>query len=207
MIGIIHLGMGNIASVRNALDYLGLSCRVCSAPKEARNCNRLILPGVGAFPSAIRNIKKEGWDDFIQIAALERRIPFLGICLGMQLMLDHSYELKKCYGLGLVKGSVEALLERVERNRLPHMGWNNLTSISSSSRLLNLDITTQNIDTFYFVHNFYCKLADKEIVTAKCDYEFEFDVFFEKENLFGCQFHPEKSQNAGFEILQRFSKI
>lgn len=207
MIGIIHLGMGNIASVRNSLDYLGLSCKVCLNPKEADSCNRLILPGVGAFPSAIRKIEENGWTSFIRKSALEEKIPFLGICLGMQLMLEYSHELGKNSGLGLVKGSVEALFDKVKTNRLPHMGWNNLTSIKSSSRLLNSDLGYQETETFYFVHNYYCNLTDKEIVTAKCDYEFEFDVVFEKDNLFGCQFHPEKSQNAGFEILKRFAKI
>ena len=98
-------------------------------------------------------------------------------------------------------------IDKVKSNRLPHMGWNNLTSIKSSSELLGPEVGEQNVGRFYFVHNFYCKLKDREIVTAKCDYEFEFDAVFEKENLFGCQFHPEKSQSSGFEILKRFSKI
>jgi glutamine amidotransferase len=207
MIGIIHLGMGNIASVRNALDYLGLACKVCLEPREAEGCNRLILPGVGAFPSAVRSIKKNGWDSFIRKSTLEKKIPFLGICLGMQLMLECSHELEKSSGLGLIKGSVESLSDKVKKNRLPHMGWNNLNSIKSSSKLLNPYFTDQVKETFYFVHNFYCKVTNPDIVTARCNYEFEFDAVFEKDNLFGCQFHPEKSQNAGFEILKRFSRI
>ena len=119
MIGIIHLGMGNIASVRNALEHLGVSSKVCLNPNEAKKCNRLILPGVGAFPSAIRSIERYGWDDFIKISALEKKIPFLGICLGMQLMLEHSYELEKSSGLSLVKGTVQPLSDKVKRNRLP----------------------------------------------------------------------------------------
>lgn len=207
MIGIINLGIGNIASVKNSLDYLGLSSKVCLNPIEASSCDRFILPGVGAFPSAMRKIEEHRWTSFIRRSAIEEKIPFLGICLGMQLMLEYSHELGKCSGLGLVKGSVEALFDKVKTNRLPHMGWNNLTSIKPSSRILNVDLAFQETETFYFVHNYYCNLTDKEIVTAKCDYEFEFDVVFEKDNLFGCQFHPEKSQNAGFEILKRFSKI
>lgn len=207
MIGIIYYGMGNIASVRNALEHLGLLCKVCLNPKEAESCKRLILPGVGAYPRAIRNIEENGWTSFILSSALEKKVPFLGICLGMQLMLENSQELENCPGLSLVQGTVEPLIDKVKSNWLPHMGWNDLTSIKSSSELLGQEVGEQNKNTFYFVHNFYCKLKDREIVTAKCDYEFEFDAVFEKENLFGCQFHPEKSQNSGFEILKRFAKV
>lgn len=199
--------MGNVASVRNALEHLGLPCRVCPTPSEAESCKRLILPGVGAYPRAMRNIEENGWYSFIQCSAMEKKIPFLGICLGMQLMLENSQELENCSGLNLVPGTVEPLIEKVKSNRLPHMGWNDITSIKSSSDLLDPKLEEQNARTFYFVHNFYCKLKDRGIVTAKCDYEFEFDAVFEKENLFGCQFHPEKSQRAGFEILKRFSKV
>lgn len=199
--------MGNIASVRNALEYLGLQCKICLNPKEAEGCKRLILPGVGAYPHAMRNIKEKGWSSLIVESALEKNLPFLGICLGMQLMLESSKEQEECTGLNLVQGTVEPLINEVKSNRLPHMGWNVLTSIKSSSKLLVQGSGEQKKDTFYFVHNFYCKLKEREIVTAKCNYEVEFDAVFEKENLFGCQFHPEKSQGPGFEILKRFSTL
>jgi glutamine amidotransferase len=203
MISILDYGMGNLASVRNALDYLGIKNSTINKPSEVKNCGRLILPGVGAFGSAMENLNSAGLTDAIIEHASVRRRPILGICLGMQLLLDQSYEDGIHVGLGLLRGQVKPLSEVCGSLVVPHVGWNSVTPTNQAS-LLNPNYPESS---FYFVHSYYCKLDDVEQVAGTSSYGIEFHSMVESDNVYGCQFHPEKSQKRGLELLNNFSAI
>ena len=203
MISILDYGIGNISSVRNALDYLGIKNSIINKPSEVKNCGRLILPGVGAFGSAMENLNSAGLTDAIVEHASVHRRPILGICLGMQLLLDESYEDGVHAGLGLLRGKVKPLSQVCSPLVVPHVGWNSVTPTKSAS-LLNPNYPES---TFYFVHSYYCKLDDVEKVASTSSYGIEFHSMVESDNVFGCQFHPEKSQKRGLELLNIFSAI
>lgn len=208
MIGIINYGMGNLASVRNALEKLGIACRICESPEAAEPCDRLILPGVGAFGHAMQNLQAAGWFSFLQRACLRERRPFLGICLGMQLLFEYSLENGRHTGLGFIKGGVEPFAATGMNLRIPHMGWN-AVEVLPKSRLLPTSFLENLAEppTVYFVHSFYCQPKEISVVSGVCDYGIRFAAMLECGNLMACQFHPEKSQKIGFEILRNFSSI
>jgi imidazole glycerol-phosphate synthase subunit HisH len=208
MIGILNYGMGNLASVRNALEKLMIDCRICTLPEEAEDCASLILPGVGAFGQAMMNLHAHGWVPFLKRTCLEEKRPILGICLGMQLMFTYSHENGWHEGLGFIPGGVEPFAKEGVNLRVPHMGWNNL-EIAPSSRLLpqrSLELFSEP-PCFYFVHSYYCQPRDNSVVTARCAYGLSFAAIVERENIMACQFHPEKSQNSGVEILRNFASL
>lgn len=203
MIGIINYGMGNLASVQNALNYLNLTNKVIIDPQEVSKCDKLIIPGVGAFGLAMEQLKKLRFIKEIKEFALSKKKPVLGICLGMQLLLDTSTEYGCHNGLGIVPGSVEFLGDKVKNLPIPHMGWNSIKKMNPSILLNNIE----NEDSFYFVHSYYCNITNKRLVTGMVEYGFDFDCIFESENIFGCQFHPEKSQKIGLTLLSNFGKL
>lgn len=200
-VSILDYGVGNLASLANAFGYLGIDCEFVSSPAEVADCARLVLPGVGAFGHAMRNLAQQGLDDAVREHGLGRARPLLGVCLGMQLLLDHSEEGGRQVGLGLLRGEVRSLTEIAGDLVVPHVGWNDVR-IAPSSRLLGAEGSGS---AFYFVHSYYCRLADRAQVTGATDYGAEFDAIAEHGNLFGCQFHPEKSQQRGLQILRNFA--
>jgi imidazole glycerol-phosphate synthase subunit HisH len=197
MIGIIDYGMGNLQSVKNALDSLDIPSAILQTPEEAGACDRLILPGVGAFGHAIANLKKAGWIEPIRQWAEEGK-PFLGICLGMQLLAERGTEFGDNDGLCLIPG----LISHLEAGSLvvPHMGWNSLKSMSPHPILQDV---AEDADV-YFVHSFVFR-TDPQNVIAWCDYGERFAAIVAKGSVVGTQFHPEKSQGPGLAILKSFA--
>lgn len=202
MIGIINFGIGNIQSVKNSLDYLKIENKIITHPEEVNNYQKIILPGVGAFGQAMEKLDRSGFSEAIKNHVLEGG-SILGICLGMQLLLDSSEEYGSHNGLGLVRGKVLPFSEVVSDLPIPHVGWNSLNKKGAS--LLLKDI--EDGSSFYFVHSYYCDLTNKDSVEAYSDYGIRFDSVFEKGKIFGCQFHPEKSQRDGLKILENFNNI
>ncbi|MBI2676554.1 MAG: imidazole glycerol phosphate synthase subunit HisH [Candidatus Yanofskybacteria bacterium] len=202
MIGIINYGVGNLTSVKNSLDFLNIPNAVTDRPEEINNFDKIILPGVGAFGAAMEKLNNFGFADKIKNFANAGK-PVLGICLGMQLLFDESREYGHHKGLGLIKGRVLPFSEKVKSLPLPQIGWNNITKENASPLLENIEDNS----SFYFVHSFYCKPKNQDLVTASSDYGIKFAAVIHEKNIFGCQFHPEKSQSAGLQILKNFNDL
>jgi glutamine amidotransferase len=200
MIGIIDYGMGNLGSVANALDYLGLEAEIVDNPSRLGTHDHLILPGVGSFGIAMRSLDASGWSDAIREKVADG-IPLLGICLGMQLIFDVGEEHGTTAGLGLIPGRVVPL-SPAPPCRVPHVGWNGL---SYPRRHPLFQGAKEHVD-FYFVHSYQCVPLLEEAVLARCDYGGEFVAAAGKANVVGVQFHPEKSQDMGLKILETFAE-
>jgi glutamine amidotransferase len=201
-ITIINYGMGNLQSLQNALAHLDVESKVTSNPEEIKVADALILPGVGSFGQAMRNIKKDGLNEVILETTKCRGIPFLGICLGMQLLADSGEEDGSNAGLGLIPGKVVEL--QLSGMRLPHIGFNSVRSKKANQDIFeNID---ENSD-FYFIHKFHFKCIDDSNILGVTEYGGEFVSAIKKENIFGVQFHPEKSQSNGLILLNNFIKI
>ncbi|MDO9544782.1 MAG: imidazole glycerol phosphate synthase subunit HisH [Synergistaceae bacterium] len=201
MIAIIDYGAGNLQSVQNALDFIGCPGTVTSDPEEILSAEGAILPGVGAFGSAMAEMERKGLVDTVKIAAKSGK-PFIGICAGMQLLFEESEESPGVSGLGVLRGKT-LLFPSDKGLKIPHMGWNSIETKKKSRLLGKLSGPTY----MYFVHSYYVKADDKEIVSAFSDYGTTFDAAVEQGNLFGCQFHPEKSGAEGISILRRFAEL
>lgn len=201
MIGIIDYGVGNLFSLRSSFDAIGAETFVSGDEKELAKADKLILPGVGAFGDAAEKLRQTGLDKFVRQQA-EKGVPLMGICLGMQLLFEKGYEYGEHEGLGLLKGKVIAMKGRLPADlKIPHMGWNALKIVNSGSKLL---INTNEGDHVYFVHSFYAEgCADSLAATA--EYGIPITAAVEKGNIFGCQFHPEKSGEVGLNILRAFA--
>jgi glutamine amidotransferase len=196
--------MGNLQSVQNALDYIGAPCRVIQTPSDFHGCNKLILPGVGAFRRAMHNLDEFELRPMLDEFVLEKKVPLLGICLGLQLIFESSMEGGLCTGLGYVRGAVLPLEEQLKDRPVPHMGWNSVEIVKPTGWLF---AGIQDMADFYFVHSFYCRANDRSDVAGQTEYGFLFDVAIERENVFGTQFHPEKSHKAGIRVLENFWKM
>ncbi|MBP3797783.1 MAG: imidazole glycerol phosphate synthase subunit HisH [Ruminococcus sp.] len=199
MIAIIDYGAGNIFSVKNALDYLGCENKLTAKKEDIIAADALILPGVGAFPWAMSELNKSGLVETVKEQA--RLKPFMGICLGMQLLFDKGNEFEECDGLGLVKGYVDKMDEPVLV--IPHMGWNKL-EINRDCPLFN----GLGKDEFvYFVHS-YKAFCEDENLYAYCEYGSKVPaVVGDGKYVYGCQFHPEKSGETGLKILKNFAEL
>ena len=199
MIGIIDYGVGNLFSLRSSFAAIGAEAFVSGDPAELRKADRLILPGVGAFGDAARKLRDSGLDVFVREQAASGK-PLMGICLGMQLLFEKSYEYGEHKGLGLLKGQVVGMSGKLPADlKIPHMGWNAL-ELTKPSKLL------ENGSYVYFVHSFYAEnCADS--IAAITDYGIPITAAVEKGNIFGCQFHPEKSGNVGLAILKKFCEV
>lgn len=195
MIAVIDYGAGNLHSVKNALDYLGAESVITSSSTEILKADKVILPGVGSFGDAMRRLEEKKLTESIKRAA-DGTKPFLGICLGLQLLFESSEESPGVDGLGIFKGSVVKIPEH--GLKIPHMGWNNI-SLTKKSRIL-----PQNKPYVYFVHSYYINAQDKSDVSAYTEYGERLDVAVERGNVFATQFHPEKSGEVGLGILKRF---
>ena len=202
MIAIVDYGVGNLFSLRCSLESLGLDTVVTSAPKVIRNAERVILPGVGAFGDAVDKLRATGLDQTV-LEEAARGKPLLGICLGMQLLFEKGYEFGEHDGLGLLHGSVVPMQGAIPPElKIPQMGWNAL--IRKRSHPLLKDV--KEGDCVYFVHSFYAADCDDSLV-ATTEYGKELTALVAKDNVMGCQFHPEKSGNVGLKILRAFSAM
>ena len=201
MIAIIDYDAGNIKSVEKALAYLGEEVRITRDREEILASDGVILPGVGAFGDAMEKLHTYGLGDVIR-EVVRRQIPFLGICLGLQLMFESSEETPGVPGLGILKGKI-LRIPPCPGLKIPHMGWNSL-HLQHEGRLFK-GIPE---DTYvYFVHSYYLQADEPEIVKAVTDYSTCIHASVEKDNVFACQFHPEKSSRWGLEILKNFAQI
>lgn len=198
---IVDYGMGNIYSVQSALNYIGVESVYTNDSSIILNSDHILLPGVGSFHVAMDNIQKLGLDEILKEAVITKQIPILGICLGMQLLGKSSTEDGFTEGLGLYDGSCERFVTK-DYLKVPHVGYNDV-EIPIHSKLYNgLD----NHSDFYFVHSYRMKTNEVEGV-AYCEYGEKFVASFEKDNVMGTQFHPEKSQRNGLTLLQNFINI
>ena len=200
MIAIIDYDAGNLKSVKKALEFLGEESCITRDSKEILLADKIILPGVGAFGEALEHLKKYELDKVIHEAAA-KQTPFLGICLGLQLLFEGSEESSGVEGLHLLEGQILKIPD-APGLKIPHIGWNSLY-LQNQGRLF--DGIPEG--TFvYFVHSFYLKAADPNIVKASAEYGVEIHASVEQGNVFACQFHPEKSSSMGLKILQNFAK-
>ena len=199
-VGIIDYGMGNINSITNALRFLGLKWKVTDNRQKIKDFSHLILPGVGSFKIAMQNLKKLNLVDEIMEVGLVKRRKILGICLGMQLLGSSSTEDGYTEGLKFVKNKVTKFSFKQKDIRIPHVGFNNISRFNKDFNLLK-DINLK--DNFYFVHSYKMNF-EKNSNYAICNYGAEFLAAFQNENIFGVQFHPEKSQSSGLKLLRNF---
>lgn len=200
---IVDYGMGNIHSIQRRLCQAGAVCTVSSKSDDILQAEKLILPGVGHFGRAMQNLHELGLVDALNEAVLHRKIPVLGICLGMQLMAKHSEE-GDVDGLGWFSGTVAQFkIEDRLQYKVPHMGWNQARKMKGSLLLKGI---CENAE-FYFVHSFHFLAHEKLDVLSETDYSYRFVSAIEKDNIYGVQFHPEKSHEAGMMLLKNFIRI
>ena len=201
MIAIIDYDAGNLKSVEKALQFLGQECVITRVFHEIKKADKVILPGVGSFGDAMSQLKKFELDKVIHEVAAEQK-PFLGICLGLQLLFEGSEESDGVEGLHLLDGEILRIPEQ-EGLKIPNIGWNSL-DLQNNGRLF------QNLEGspfVYFVHSYYLKAREEAIVKATIDYSTHIHASVEKDNIFACQFHPEKSGTVGLQILSNFAKL
>lgn len=198
MVAIIDYGAGNLHSVKNALDYIGAEWVITRDKDTIKNASHIILPGVGAFGDAMDCMKESGLVDTIKEAALSGK-PFLGVCLGLHLLFEESEESPNARGLGIFKGKIRRIPDC--GLKIPHMGWNNIECAKDSK------ILSKDKPFVYFVHSYYIDPEDKDIISSYTEYGEKLPVSVEKDNIFAVQFHPEKSGDAGIEILRKFISL
>jgi glutamine amidotransferase len=187
--------MGNLASVHKALTKLGITSLITSNENEIKKSSGIILPGVGSFRQGMLNLQNLGLIPILNDEVIHKKKPFLGICLGMQLIMEKGTEPVECEGLGWIKGSVEL----IDNSRLPvpHLGWNKIYKLGEENQEDNLS------NNFYFIHSFHV-LPRENVECSYVDYEFKMIASIQKENIYATQFHPEKSQNAGLSLLKTY---
>lgn len=201
MVVIIDYEMGNKQSVMNAFESLGASVAISNKPEVIRQATQLVLPGVGAFGDGMKKLQASGLVSLLTEEVLARKKPFLGICLGMQLLATAGTEHGHHQGLGWIPGLVDPIPIRAEL-RIPHVGWNSVRVQKNSPLLEGLE-TEPN---FYFLHSYYFQPEMKDDIAATCHYSLEFAAVLQRENIFATQFHPEKSQKDGLKLLENFLK-
>lgn len=203
MIVIVDYDMGNIGSIQRMLKKLGVQTSLSQDPNEIREAEKLILPGVGAFDSGMDNLDASGLRQALDFAALAKKTTILGICLGMQLLFEHSDE-GSAAGLAWVPGKVRRFkFDSAAGQKVPHMGWNRVISTGRSPLFSGLDENPR----FYFVHSFYAEPRDAADSIAVCEYGHSFCCAVQRENILGVQFHPEKSHRFGLRLLRNFADM
>jgi glutamine amidotransferase len=196
MVAIIDYGMGNVASVQKALNLLSIKSSVTADPGLIRDSEYIVLPGVGSFMQGMKNLSERGLDTLLTDEVIGNKKKFLGICLGLQLIMEEGTEPVSCKGLGWIKGKVNRFEEK--NIRVPHMGWNNITVLND---MFYKDIATKD---FYFIHSYHAVPDDKGVVAATVNYGFDVVASIQKDSIFATQFHPEKSQTAGLSVLKSY---
>ena len=203
VVGIINAGLGNVASIERMLERVGASGIYISSCKELIECDALILPGVGHFDEGIRALRKAELFEAIKKLGCDNKVPILGICLGMQLLCRGSEEGSES-GLGLIDADVKKFQFSIEEKlKVPHMGWNVVQTVSSNPLIPH----AQEEQRFYFVHSYQVVPDDPSVVIGAANYGGEFCAAFQKENIFGVQFHPEKSHRFGMALMKRFVEL
>lgn len=201
MIAIIDYDAGNIRSVEKALQFLGQEVKITRDREEILGADKVVLPGVGSFGDAMGKLHQYGLVEVIRQVA-EKKTPFLGICLGLQLLFERSDESPGVEGLGILKGEILRIPEG-EGRKIPHMGWNSL-ELRNQGRLF---AGLSGEPYVYFVHSYYLKARDEQIVKATTEYGVTIHASVEQDNIFACQFHPEKSSDTGLKILRNFVEL
>lgn len=202
MIAVVDYGMGNLRSVEKGLARTGASVEVTSDPDRVRSADGVVLPGVGAFGACMQNLTGRGLAEPVKDVVRAGK-PFLGICLGLQLLFDESEEFGRVEGLGLLHGRVRGFpRESMDGLKIPHMGWNRLDVRKPAAELEGVEQGS----FVYFVHSYYVEPADPSMIAATTDYGIELTAAVAKDNVFACQFHPEKSQAIGLGILENFAR-
>jgi len=199
---IIDYGLGNVRSVEKAFFRLGITPEISSCHHDILNADKLILPGVGHFKNGMLNLRGMGLIGPLNEAVLIRKIPILGICLGMQLMTEFSEE-GNCEGLKWIKAKTVKFSFNSMKLKIPHIGWNSLNLLRGNDLLKNINSN----DLFYFIHSYYVKCENKNDILTTTYYGIDFVSSFNNQNIFGCQFHPEKSHSKGLEILKKFINL
>jgi imidazole glycerol-phosphate synthase subunit HisH len=199
---IVDYGMGNIASARRAIEECGGRVIVSADPADLANADRVVVPGVGAFPLAMQRLCAAGWDEALRSAVQDDGLPLLGICLGMQLLADEGDEVSQTKGLGLISGRVEKLSPPDQAERVPHVGWNEVDHRNSS-----LFASIPSGADFYFVHSYCFVPSGADTVLATTPYAGGFVSAVGRGRVAGVQFHPEKSSRAGFQLLKNFLNV
>jgi len=200
MITIINYGLGNLGSIQNMLKKIGVESVIASKYDEVKKAEKIILPGVGKFDAGMKGIEKANIKEILDYKALCEKVPILGICLGMQLLTRKSQE-GTLPGLGWI--DAEVLRFHLDGNfKIPHMGWNETELVGESALTENLDGAR-----FYFVHSYYVKMCNENETILKTEYGINFTSAFQHENIYGVQFHPEKSHKYGMQLLKNFSKL
>ena len=201
MIAIIDYDAGNLKSVQKAIQFLGEDAVISRDHHEILSADKVILPGVGSFGDAMNKLKKYDLIPTIH-EVVEKRIPFLGICLGLQLLFEKSEESEGIPGLGILEGEILRIPDQPGL-KIPHIGWNSLNLVNNGRLFKNIS----DNEYVYFVHSYYLKAKEPSIVKATTDYSTVIHASVEKDNVFACQFHPEKSSDVGMEILKNFLQI
>ena len=204
MIAIVDYGVGNLFSLKSSFAAIGADAVVTSDEKILRGADKIILPGVGAFGDAAAKLRDSGLSEVVREEAKNGK-PLMGICLGMQMLLEKSFEYGEYEGLGLIKGEIRPISETIPSGlKIPHIGWNALNYIGEKSPIFKY---ISEGDHVYFVHSYYIDPEDTDIVSSYTEYGKKLPVSIEKDNLFAVQFHPEKSGDAGMEILKKFINL
>ncbi len=200
---IVDYGMGNLRSISNKFRKLNLDVKISSDLSEIRSADKLILPGVGHFKTGMTKLNDTGLVDLLDTMVLKDKIPVLGICLGLQLFTRYSEE-GNVAGLGWIDAeTVRFTVSDKTKYKVPHMGWNSVEIVNNNE----LDKDLVNGELFYFVHSYHVKCNDQDAVWMKTSYDYEFVSALRKENIYGTQFHPEKSHEAGLQIIKRFAEL
>ncbi len=204
MIAIIDYGMGNLQSISNAFELLGENVTIVNDPSKLRQAKAIILPGVGAFGDGIKNLQERGFIPVLQEEVIEKKKPYLGVCLGLQFLAKTSEEHGIHQGLGWINGEVKHIKPNSQQFKIPHIGWNEITFQEKTTLFDDLG----DKETFYFVHSYALSLAPEEAdtITSTCWHGTTITASIQKGNIFGVQFHPEKSQGAGLKVLENFCK-
>ncbi len=201
MIAIVDYGMGNLRSVQKAFEKIGAKAVVTSDAGEVQQAEKVVLPGVGAFGACMENLEKFGLAPTIR-RVIDDKKPFLGICMGMQVLFDESEEFGKHKGLGIIPGKV-IRFKLAKQYKIPHMGWNRIHKKRRHPVLAEIDENAY----FYFVHSYHVVPKDSQVIATTTDYGREFVSSIALDNIFACQFHPEKSQGLGLKMLKAFANL
>lgn len=205
MITIVDYGMGNLGSIKNMFKYIGVEAVIESDVDKIKNASKILLPGVGSFDTAMKKINESDLKEILNEKALKEQVPVLGICLGMQLLTNSSEE-GSLSGLSWIDAKTISFKDRIDKKyRIPHMGWNIVNKSNESLLIKGFEEFEET--RFYFVHSYFVKVKDEKNSILKTNYGVEFDSAIQKDNIYGAQFHPEKSHKFGMKLFENFARV